>query len=140
MGATHQRGATLSTRLGCVPVRHTYVVKNATTTDAVSTGIVIQASTESPVIVEAQVCVSTVDGGGSPTLSVGYTGANYTDLISTASTATAATGGTFLPASNAVGKKRLTDTTTIYYKQGGTPDGAGVTTIILDVSDVNTTA
>lgn len=140
MGASHGQGATLSNRLGCNPVVQTYVVSGATSTTATSTGIVIQASAFAPVIVEAQICVSTADGGGSPTLSVGTVGANYTDLINAESTATAATGGTFLPASNAVGKYRLTADSTIYYKQGGTPDGAGVTTIILKIYDVNTTA
>lgn len=137
MGADHSTGATYSQRQGSIPVRQTLVVTGNTSTDAVK-WLRIQASATAPVILEAQVVVSTVDGGGSPTLSLGYTASGYTDLINAASLATAATGGTFLPASNATGKKRIVEDTDIYYKLGGTPDGVGVSTLILDITDVNT--
>lgn len=125
-------------RQGSVPVRHTYVVSSNSSTSAFSTGIVVKASTYKPAIIEAQVAVTTADGGTTPTISVGYTASGYTDLVNGASTATAATGGTFLPASNATGKKYITTDQEIYVIQGGTPNGAGVTTVILDVSTVNT--
>lgn len=137
MSQTNIRGPIYDNRQGSVPARQTFVVQDETSTDAISL-CRIQASEDSPVIVEAQVAVTTADGGGTPTVSVGYTASGYTDLINAESTATAATGGTFLPASNAVGKKYLTADTQIYYKQGGTPDGAGVFTIILDLTTVNT--
>lgn len=138
MSASHNSGAIFQERQGCIPTVQTFVVTGSTSTTATFSGITIKASAEAPVIIEAQACVSTADGGGSPTLAVGYTGAGYTDLLNDVSTATAASGGTFLPASNDVGKKRVADTTAIYWKQGGTPDGAGVTTVILKIYDVNT--
>lgn len=137
MAGTHSTGPNYSIRLGSDVVRHTFVVSGSTSTTATQV-FYIQASTVEPAILEAQICVSTADGGTSPTMSLGYTASGYTDLVNVASTATAATGGTFLPASNATGKKRITADTAIYYKQGGTPDGAGVTTLILDVTQVNT--
>lgn len=137
MGAPTQLQGAAYGRLCDVPAQLTFVVSGTSSTTAAKFAR-IQASTQRPVLVEAQVCVSTADGGTTPTISVGITGANYTDFISGASTATAATGGTFLPASNAVGKYRLTSDTDVYYKQGGTPNGAGVITIILTLTPVNT--
>lgn len=140
MADTNATGSVYSEiRQGSVPVRHTYVVSGNTSTAATSTGITVKASAFKPVIIEAQIAVTTADGGGTPTISVGYTASGYTDLINAASTATAATGGTFLPASNAIGKKYITTDQEIFFVQGGTPNGAGVTTIILDISTVNTT-
>lgn len=138
-------GSAYGGRQGSTTVRHTYVI--ATTAQA--SGIVlgslagipfptIQASTTFPAILEASICVTAADGGTTPTISFGVT-STATEIISGASTATAATGGTFLPASNAVGKRYLTSDTQIYYKTGGTPDGAGSVTFILDVTTVNTT-
>lgn len=94
----------------------------------------IEASTAVPVIVEASVCVLTTDAG--ETVSVGYTATAYDDLIATASLATAATGGTFLPAANDVGKKYLTAATDLYYV-GSAGSDTGVVAIILDVASVN---
>lgn len=94
----------------------------------------IEASAYSPVIVEASICVLVVDA--TETVSVGYTASGYDDLIATASLATAATGGTFLPASNAVGKKYLTTATDLYYVGSAGAD-TGVVVIILDVASVN---
>lgn len=137
MNAPTLSGSIYGARQGGVPVRHAYRVSSTTSTTATSTGIVIKASADQPVLVEGQIIVTTADGGTSPTLSLGYTAAGYTDLVNAASTATAATGGTFLPASNATGKKLLTADTTIYYKQGGTPDGAGVTWLVFEVTPLN---
>lgn len=96
------------------------------------------ASADVPLMLEAQIIVTTADGGTTPTMSLGYTASGYTDLVSGASTATAATGGTFLPASNATGKKLITSDTQLYYKQGGTPDGAGVVWLIVTATPLNT--
>jgi len=123
-------------RLCDIPVALTFVVSGTSSTVAAKFARV-QASTDRPVIVEAQICVSTADGGTTPTMSVGVD-ATATQIINGASTATAATGGTFLPAANAVGKYRLTADTDLYYKQGGTPNGAGVTTLLLTLTPVNT--
>jgi len=133
---TNLSGKTLGQRQGSVPVVQTFQIAANTSTTATRI-FTVQASTANPTVVEAQIVVTTADGGTSPTMSVGYTASGYTDLVNAASTATAATGGTFLPASNAVGKKYLTANTDIYYKQGGTPDGAGVTTLILKIYGVN---
>lgn len=122
-------------RQGSIPVRHTLIPTPSSSTTAISTGIVIKASTFKPAIVEAQVYLSTTEGGTSPTISVGYTASGYTDLINAAATDAASA---FLPASNATGKKYLTADTEIYYKRGGTPDGTGSQTIILDIATVNT--
>lgn len=137
MASSHSTGSTYTQRQGSNPVRHTLVVTGSTSTDAVK-WLRIKASAAAPVLLESQVAVSTVDGGGSPTISAGYTASGYTDLINAASLATAATGGTFLPANNATGKKLITADTDIYYKLGGTPDGVGVATLILDITTVNT--
>lgn len=136
MGATNLSGAIIGLRSGSAPVRHTYVVSGSTSTTATK-WLTIKASAAIPVLLEGQIVVSTADGGTTPTMSLGVT-STATELVSGASTATAAAGGTFLPASNATGKYRLTADTDIYYKQGGTPNGAGVTTLILDVTTVNT--
>jgi len=137
MSAINATGAIYNDRQGSIPVRHTLVISANTSTTA-KHWLTVQASPSNPVLLEAKACVSTVDGGGSPTLSLGYTASTYTDLLSTVSTATAATGGTFLPANNVIGQKRIDADTAIYYKQGGTPDGAGVTTIFLTVTTINT--
>lgn len=134
MAASHGQGAAYQ-RKGSVSIRQTYQVRSNTSTTATK-WLTIKASTTRPVIVNAQLVVTTADGGTTPTMSVGVT-ATATELINAASTATAAAGGTFLPASNGVGKYYLTADTDIYYKQGGTPNGAGVTTLILLVHDVN---
>ncbi len=133
---TNITGVIYGDRRGSVPARQTFVVSGTTSTTATKF-MRVRASTTRPVIVQAQICVSTADGGTTPTMSVGVD-STANQLVNGASTATAATGGTFLPASNALGKYRLTEDTDLYYKQGGTPDGAGVITIILDISTVNT--
>jgi len=119
-----------------IPTRLTFVVSGTTSTTATKFARV-QATTDRPLIVEAQICVSTADGGTTPTMSVGVD-STANQLVNAASTATAATGGTFLPASNAIGKYRLTADADLYYKQGGTPDGAGITTLVLTLTPVNT--
>lgn len=88
----------------------------------------VLASADKPVYLEASINVVTADSG--ITVSVGYTAATYTDLINGASLTTAAAGGTFLPASNAVGKKLLTEDTDLYYI-GSTGADTGVIDIIL---------
>lgn len=120
-------------RQSSVNVRYTY--KTPAITDVAVKFARIEASADKPVIVEAQVCVLTTDAG--ETVSVGYTATGYDDLVATASLATAATGGTFLPASNDVGKKYLTEATDLYYVGSAGAD-TGVVAIILDVASVNT--
>lgn len=137
MADTNLTGAIVGTRQGSACVRHSFRVTGNTSTAAVRF-MRIAASTVKPTTVEVQVLVTTVDGGGSPTLSVGSVGTGYTDIINGASLATAATGGTFLPASNALGKYVFTADTDLYYKLGGTPDGVGVSTILLNVATINT--
>lgn len=134
MPSPHGQGAAYQ-RKGSLSIRHTYQVRSNTSTVATK-WLTIKASPERPVILNAQLVVTTADGGTTPTMSLGIT-ATATELINGASTATAATGGTFLPASNSVGKYYLTADTPLYYKQGGTPNGAGVTTLIVLVHDVN---
>lgn len=87
----------------------------------------VLASTDKPVYLETSVCVITADSG--ITVSVGFTGATYTDLINAASLTTAATGGTFLPASNAVSKYLFTVDTDLYYI-GSSGADTGVVDII----------
>ena len=135
MAASHATGAAYQ-RKGSTSIRHTYWVRNNTSTVATK-WLTIKASPTKPVIVNAQLVVTTADGGTTPTMSLGSVGAGYTDLINVASTATAAVGGTFLPAANSVGKYIFFQDTDIYYKQGGTPNGAGATILILLVHDVN---
>lgn len=136
MSAEYAQGAMLSTQKAGTPVYPAFQYTTTTSTTATSTGLTIEASTTNPVIVMAEVVVTTADAGTTPTISFGYTASGYTDLINAASTATAATGGTFLPASNAVGKKYLTANTEIFYKQGGTPAGGGVVTLLLHIIPV----
>jgi len=137
MADSNITGCIYGDRQGSVIPTQSYPIVSNTSTTA-TTFMRVQASTYAPVVIEAQIVVLTADGGTSPTLSVGYTASGYTDLINAASTATAATGGTFLPASNAVGKKILTTDTDLVYKQGGTPAGDGVTYILLKIYSVNT--
>lgn len=136
---TKATGSIYGTRQGSIAVRHTFRVSGSTSTTSTKF-IRILASTAQPTIVEAQVVVTTADGGTTPTLNVSETAAGTgTGFFATPpSTATAATGGTFLPASNATGKYVFTADTDLYYLQGGTPNGAGVSTIILDVTTINT--
>lgn len=137
MNASTITGAVYGNRQGGVPVWHSYRVASTASTTATTTKIIIKASADQPVLLEGQIAVTTIDGGTSPTMSLGYTSSGYTDLVATASTATAATGGTFLPAANATGKKLVTADTEIYYKQGGTPDGAGVIWLLIAVTPLN---
>jgi len=137
MSAENLSGAIFGNRQGGVPVTHSKRFAGQANTDPLSTGIIINATVDSPVWVEAQVIVTTADSGTTPTMSLGFTGANYTDLVNAASTATAATNGTFLPAANATGKVFLTARTEIFSKQGGTPNGTGVTWFIITVTNLN---
>lgn len=137
MAETNLSGPIYGTRSGCPVVRQSKQISGTSSTTATSTGIIVRASTYSPVLIEAQIAVTTLDGGTTPTISFGYTGTGYTDLVNAQSTATAATGGTFLPASNVTGKKIVTTDTEIFYKQGGTPNGTGVTWLILDITTLN---
>lgn len=139
MSDTNITGCVYGTRQGSVPAIHTLTVSSSTSTTATK-WLTIQASAAKPVVIEGQIVVQTADGGTSPTMSLGYTASGYTDVVNAASTATGATGGTFLPASNATGKKLLVADTDIYYKQGGTPNGAGVTHLILQVFSINKAA
>lgn len=134
MAASHGQGAAYQ-RKASNPVVHTYWVRSNTSTTATK-WLRIKASAEKPAVLNAQLAVTTLDGGTSPTMSLGVS-ATATELINAASTATAGVGGTFLPASNAVGKYILFQDTDIYYKQGGTPNGTGATVLILSVHDVN---
>lgn len=137
MADSNITGCIYGDRQGSIPAMQSFPIAANTSTTA-TIFMRVKASAFAPVVVMAQIVVLTADGGSAPTLSVGYTATGYTDLINAASTATAATGGTFLPASNAVGKKILIADTDLYYKQGGTPDGAGVTYILLSIFSVNT--
>lgn len=133
MADTNFTGAIYGNRQGSATVRQTFVTPPIT--DVATKFMRVQASAQKPVIIEAQVCVLTVDA--SETVSVGYTGAGYNDLVSAAALDTAATGGTFLPASNSVGKKYLTADTDLYYIGSAGAD-TGVVAIILDITTVNT--
>lgn len=97
-------------------------------------GCVVHASVNSPTVVEAQVYIKTLDGGSTPTISVGTNSTAFNNLISAASTATA---NVFLPASNAIGKLYLEADTSVFYKLGGTPTG-GVIDVILTVYGIDT--
>jgi hypothetical protein len=135
MGDSNITGSVLG-RQGSVPVQQSYRVPGSTSNTAVKF-LRVLASAEKPVVIEAQIVVTTADAGTTPTLSVGYTASGYTDLINAESTATAATGGTFLPASNAIGKKIVTADTDLYYKQGGVCTGNAVSTILLRIYPIN---
>lgn len=140
MSAENLSGSIYGVRQGGVPVyqsKKITIASMAAYTTATSTNIVVRASADQPVIVEAQIIVVTADGGTSPTASVGFTATGYTDLVNAASTATAATNGTFLPASNANGKVLLTADTEIFFKNGGVPSGTGVYWIILEIVNLN---
>jgi len=118
-----------------ISVNGRYTFKTPAITDTAVKFARIEASAAVPVIVEASICVLTVDA--TETVSIGYTASGYSDLINGASLATAAAGGTFLPASNAVGKQYLTADTDLYYVGSAGAD-TGVIVIILDVASVNT--
>lgn len=133
MGDTNLTGPVYNQREGSVTVRQTF--PTGVITDVAVKFCRIKASTFAPVIIEAQVLVTTIDA--TEDISVGYTAATYTDLINAASLGTAAAGGTFLPAANAVGKKYLTDDTDLYFI-GSTGADTGVATIILDLTTINT--
>lgn len=137
--APRDSGSIFGNRQGGEVVRHSFKLSATTSTTATKLPFApINATADQPVMLEAQIAVITADGGTSPTLSVGFTGAGYTDLVNAASTASGAAAGVFLPASNATGKKIVTALTDLYYIQGGTPDGAGVVWIIVDVTPLNT--
>lgn len=136
MADTNLTGCIYGNRQGSVIVNQSYPIAALTSTTA-TIFMRVMASAQAPVIVEAQVVVLTADSGSTPTISVGVT-ATATEIINGASTATGATGGTFLPASNAVGKRILIADTDLYFKQGGTPTGDGVTYILLKIYGVNT--
>lgn len=136
MADTNLTGSVYSeVRQGSAPVDHTFPVPSGTATTAVFTGITIKASASKPVIVEAQAYIVAADSGTTPTVSVGYTAANYTDLLNAVDTS-GAIG--FYPASNAKGKAYLTSDAAIYYKRGGTPTGEGSQVVQLRISTVNT--
>lgn len=137
MASTKLTGSVYENREGGVPVTQSKLVSGNATTGTTSLIVTVNASADKPVLIEAQISVLTADSGTSPTVSVGYTTITYNDFINAASTATGSTGGTFLPAANAVGKKILTSTTVINYLQGGTPNGTGVYWIILNITPLN---
>ncbi len=136
MSATTITGSIYQSRQGDVGPRQSFKVSGNSSTTATTLPITIKASASAPVVVEAQVLVTTLDGGTTPTVSLGID-STATQIINAASTATAATGGTFLPASNAKGKYVLTADTTLYYKQGGTPNGTGIFWFLIDVYQLN---
>lgn len=139
MSDTNITGCIYGFRQGSVPAVHTLRISSSTSTNAVK-WLRVQASTTNPVILQAQVAVATADGGTSPTLNLS-TSSNGTGTEIFAAPVSLASGSatTFLPASNAVGKRLLTADADLYYKQGGTPNGAGVSYLILQITGVNTT-
>lgn len=118
-------------RKGSVRVTHTCESTSVGTT-AVATPIVIQATPEKPVFVEGSIFIRTVSGGTSPTVGIGTTTA-ATNLVGL----TASTASAFIPASNAVGKAICTADTPIYIIEGGTPNGAGVYDVLIDMFSLN---
>lgn len=132
---TDLSGSVYGDRQGSATVRHTVII---TTADQGTIPVpyigVIRASAWTPVLLEAQIYVRNGDNAGAPTISFGVTSASANELISGAATGSA---GVFLPASNVVGKYRLTADTQIYYKVGGIPQGDGDVIFILDVTTVN---
>ena len=136
---SHETGEILGTRQGSRVVRQSVKVSSNTSTTATKVFRVKASSTE-PVVVEAQVSVVTADGGTTPAVSIGTNSATYDNIVDSASTATGTATGTFLPASNALGKVMLFEDTDLYYIQEGTPDGAGVYYLLIDITDVNTTS
>src|SRR5690348_18440266 len=106
----------------CSPnVRYTYQTPVITDTGVIFTRI--RASADQPVIVEAQVCVTTVDA--TETVSVGISDGGR-ELVNAASLGTAATGGTFLPASSAKLEDLFTSDTERCCKGSTGPDAGGV--------------
>lgn len=133
MAANNATGNSYSVRQGCIPVTRQY--RTPAITDTAVRFDRIKASTTKPVMLEMQICVITVDA--TEDVSVGFTGPGYTDLINAASLGTAATGGTFLPASNATAKYLFTDDTDLYYV-GSTGSDTGVVDIIYTLTEFNT--
>lgn len=130
-------GSILGNRQGYGVVRHSYLVSGVSSIGSIATPIVIDATVDQPVILEGQLLVVTADGGSTPTVSFGYTGSGFNDLVSGASIATGSSSGVFLPASNVTGKKFVTATQTITFVQGGTPNGTGVYYLIVDVTPMH---
>lgn len=130
----------LDDKMGSVLNRRTYRIPATVTSTTgiqlsnLGAGCVVKASTMTPTVLEAQVYIKTLDGGTSPTISVGTNSTAYNNLISAASTATA---NVFLPASNAIGKLYLEADTAVFYKLGGTPTG-GVIDVILTTYAIDT--
>jgi hypothetical protein len=93
MSATTITGSIYQSRQGDVGPRQSFKVSGNSSTTATTLPITIKASASAPVVVEAQVLVTTLDGGTTPTVSLGID-ATATQIINAASTATAATGGT----------------------------------------------
>jgi hypothetical protein len=133
MAANNATGNSYSVRQGCTPVTRQY--RTPAITETAVRFDRIAATTTNPVLVEMQINVVTADSG--ETVSVGYTATAYDDLISAASLGTAATGGTFLPAANDVGKKLLTADTDLYYV-GSAGSDTGVIDIIYTLTEFNT--
>lgn len=129
---TNFTGSWYGNRQGSPVVRFTYVTPAIT--DTTTKFARIKASTSNPVIVQASICVLTIDA--TETVSIGIT-ASGTELVNAASLGTAATGGTFLPAANDVGKYYLTADADLYYT-GSSGADTGVIAIILDITEVNT--
>lgn len=135
MGDSNYSGPVYGNRQGSGNVRHTFQF----TVPVNATGVVlpifpiIKASTAKPVIIAAQIFVNTLDGGTTPTFSLG-TSVTATELISAASLAAA---NIFLPAANAVGKLYLVADTQLWYKTAAGNDSTGVVTVILDIATVN---
>lgn len=128
-------GPVYGNRVASANVRHTFQF----TVPLNATGVVlpifpiIQASAGKPVIIEAQIFVNTLDGGATPSFSLGTT-ATATELINAASLSTP---NVFLPAANATGKLYLVADTQLFYKTNAGNNSTGVITIILDLATVN---
>lgn len=138
MADSNISGPFYGNRQGSVGGAYSWKISGTASTSTVALPGIVQASADTPVVLEAQLLVATADGGTTPTASLGTTSGNANELINAASTATAAATGTFLPASNAVGKVVVTADTTLYFKQGGTPNGAGVYYWIIRAYELNT--
>lgn len=127
MAETNLTGPILGVRKGSAHVRQTI---RMTLTDVAQKVCTVAASTAVPVDIEASIYVVTVDA--TETVSVGSNATSYNDLINGASIASVA----YLPASNAVGKLRVTANTDIY-AVGSAGTDTGVIDVILDLNTVN---
>lgn len=137
MAAGHASGPIKGTRQGCLQVMQTARIDTTITSGTATEVCYIAATEENPVMVRLTAKIVTPsDAATSHTLSVGQTGAGYTDILN-AVDLTAAAGTQYVPS---VSLRILTEDTIIYAIS--TVTGAiteALTYLLIELAELNST-